>query len=349
MSSFQKDHLSVLKQVKKLEQALEDLLPRSPLNHKFFPGKPTSREEESEAAIKAIMETQDFCAAPSPAPSRDRGLTEPLRPVTNATPLEWAQNASMVPGVWPPPYSLRSWLATAGRTCMDACLDPRLVCEPSFFPFLKSQETFLQLQVPCDSTEWEMHHLHPALTQPGQECYLQKEPLLCSCTGSNTEYMEPFLPYEYTCGGSWSGPTPTFSTRTSVQLTAQPPPGTRASQSPFILAPNATRLERAQNASTVPGAWPPPYSLRSWLATAGRACMDACLDPRLLCERSFFPFLKSQEAFLQLQVPCDSTEWEMHHLYPALAQPGQDCYLQKEPLLCSCTGSNTKYQALPLS
>lgn len=48
----------------------------------------------------------------------------------------------------------------------------------------------------------------------------------------------------------------------------------------------------------------------------------------------------------RLQVPCDSTESEMNHLYPAFAQPGQECFLQKEPLLFSCAGSSTKYQRL---
>lgn len=75
------------------------------------------------------------------------------------------------------------------------------------------------------------------------------------------------------------------------------PPGARAPQSPFVLAPNATHLEWAQNASSAPGAWPPAHSLRAWLATAGRACTDACLDHGLICEPSFFPFLNSRDAF----------------------------------------------------
>lgn len=49
---------------------------------------------------------------------------------------------------------------------------------------------------------------------------------------------------------------------------------------------------------------------------------------------------------VRLQVPCDSTESEMNHLYPAFAQPGQECFLQKEPLLFSCAGSSTKYRRL---
>ncbi|MBZ3879836.1 Alpha-1,6-mannosylglycoprotein 6-beta-N-acetylglucosaminyltransferase B [Sciurus carolinensis] len=363
------------------------------LNHEFFPGKPTSREVEpylpyeytcggSWSGSTPTSSTRTSVQLRAQLPPGTRASQSPFVLALNATHLQWAQNTSKVPEAWPPPHSLQAWLATTERSCMDACLDHGLLCKPSFFPFLNSQETFLQLQVPCDSTEWEMHHLYPALAQPSQECYLQKDPLLCSCTGSNTEYqalpcrdflkgevalcqgclslnheffpgkptsreVEPYLPYEYTCGGSWSGSTPTSSTRTSVQLRAQLPPGTRASQSPFVLALNATHLQWAQNTSKVPEAWPPPHSLQAWLATTERSCMDACLDHGLLCKPSFFPFLNSQETFLQLQVPCDSTEWEMHHLYPALAQPSQECYLQKDPLLCSCTGSNTEYQALP--
>lgn len=45
-------------------------------------------------------------------------------------------------------------------------------------------------------------------------------------------------------------------------------------------------------------------------------------------------------------MPCDSTEWEMNHLYPALAQPGQECLLQKEPLLFSCAGASTQHRRL---
>lgn len=45
-------------------------------------------------------------------------------------------------------------------------------------------------------------------------------------------------------------------------------------------------------------------------------------------------------------MPCDSTESEMNHLYPAFAQPGRECFLQKEPLLFSCAGSSTKYHRL---
>lgn len=60
----------------------------------------------------------------------------------NASHLEWAQNASLTPGAWPPERSLRAWLAAEGRACTDACLDHGLVCEPAFFPFLNSHAAF---------------------------------------------------------------------------------------------------------------------------------------------------------------------------------------------------------------
>lgn len=48
----------------------------------------------------------------------------------------------------------------------------------------------------------------------------------------------------------------------------------------------------------------------------------------------------------RLSIACDSTEFEMNHLYPAVAEGVRECYLQKEPLLFSCAGYNTKYRRL---
>uniref|UniRef100_A0A7N5KMU4 alpha-1,6-mannosyl-glycoprotein 6-beta-N-acetylglucosaminyltransferase n=1 Tax=Ailuropoda melanoleuca TaxID=9646 RepID=A0A7N5KMU4_AILME len=158
--------------------------------------------------------------------------------------------------------------------------------------------------------------------------------------------VDPYLPYEYTCEGMLERIHAYIQHQDFCAAPGPAPLGARAPPSPFVLAPNATHLEWAQNASLAPGAWPPAHSLRAWLATAGRACTDACLDHGLICEPSFFPFLNSQDAFQKLQVPCDSTESEMNHLYPAFAQPGRECFLQKEPLLFSCAGASAKYHRL---
>uniref|UniRef100_A0A8C7B928 alpha-1,6-mannosyl-glycoprotein 6-beta-N-acetylglucosaminyltransferase n=1 Tax=Neovison vison TaxID=452646 RepID=A0A8C7B928_NEOVI len=158
--------------------------------------------------------------------------------------------------------------------------------------------------------------------------------------------VDPYLPYEYTCEGMLQRIHAYIQHQDFCAASGPAPAAAPAPPSPFVLAPNATHLEWAQNASSAPGAWPPTHSLRAWLAAAGRACTDACLDHGLICEPSFFPFLNSQDAFQKLQVPCDSTESEMNHLYPAFAQPGRECFLQKEPLLFSCAGSSTKYHRL---
>ncbi|XP_037665894.1 alpha-1,6-mannosylglycoprotein 6-beta-N-acetylglucosaminyltransferase B [Choloepus didactylus] len=158
--------------------------------------------------------------------------------------------------------------------------------------------------------------------------------------------VDPYLPYEYTCEGMLERIHAYIQHQDFCAAPGPAAPGARAPPSPIVLASNATHLEWARNSSAAPGAWPPAHSLRAWLAEAGRACTDACLERGLVCEPSFFPFLNSQDAFRKLQVPCDSTESEMSHLYPAFAQPGQECFLQKEPLLFSCAGSSTKYHRL---
>ncbi|XP_031821416.1 alpha-1,6-mannosylglycoprotein 6-beta-N-acetylglucosaminyltransferase B isoform X4 [Sarcophilus harrisii] len=160
--------------------------------------------------------------------------------------------------------------------------------------------------------------------------------------------VDPYLPYEYTCEGMLERiyayiQHQDFCTTTEPSPLMGPPQPARA---PTSLAPNTTHLVWPHNASLGSEAWPPFHSFQGWLAETGRTCTDACLDRGLICEPSFFHFLNTQDAFLKLNVSCDRTESEMNHLYPAFAQLGQECYLQKEPILYSCAGSNTKYRRL---
>lgn len=101
-----------------------------------------SRGRRGPLPSHSALSWQDFCAAPGPAPAGAGVPKSPLVLAPNATHLEWARNSSLAPGAWPPAHSLRAWLAAAGRACTDACLDRGLVCEPSFFPFLNSQDAF---------------------------------------------------------------------------------------------------------------------------------------------------------------------------------------------------------------
>ncbi|XP_074871034.1 alpha-1,6-mannosylglycoprotein 6-beta-N-acetylglucosaminyltransferase B isoform X2 [Carettochelys insculpta] len=163
--------------------------------------------------------------------------------------------------------------------------------------------------------------------------------------------VDPYVPYEYTCEGMLERIHAYIqhqdfcagASRLSAKSRGHAVP---SSQSPFSLSPNATHLVWSLNASSTPSAWPPVSSLQVWVSEAGRACTQTCQEHGLVCEPSFFQFLDTKDVFLQLRIACDSTESEMSHLYPAMAENVQECYLQKEPLLYSCAGSSPKYRRL---
>ncbi|KYO31223.1 alpha-1,6-mannosylglycoprotein 6-beta-N-acetylglucosaminyltransferase B [Alligator mississippiensis] len=164
--------------------------------------------------------------------------------------------------------------------------------------------------------------------------------------------VDPYLPYEYTCEGMLERihayiQHQDFCAGAAASLSAKP--GSHAMQSslsPFTLLPNASHLMWARNASSSPQAWPPMNSMQVWVSEVRRACTETCQEHGLVCEPTFFKFLNKKDVFLQLNIACDSTEYEMNHLYPAVAENVRECYLQKEPLLYSCAGYSTKYRRL---
>ncbi|XP_054077646.1 alpha-1,6-mannosylglycoprotein 6-beta-N-acetylglucosaminyltransferase B isoform X1 [Rissa tridactyla] len=164
--------------------------------------------------------------------------------------------------------------------------------------------------------------------------------------------VDPYLPYEYTCEGMLERihayiQYQDFCTTSSPPL---PPkaksPAMQSPPSPLALSPNATHLVWSPSASQDPHAWPPVDSLQVWVSETRHSCTETCRRRGLVCEPTFFRFLNKKEVFLQLSIACDSTEYEMNHLYPAVAENVHECYLQKEPLLFSCAGYNTKYRRL---
>ncbi|XP_019358423.1 PREDICTED: alpha-1,6-mannosylglycoprotein 6-beta-N-acetylglucosaminyltransferase B isoform X3 [Gavialis gangeticus] len=164
--------------------------------------------------------------------------------------------------------------------------------------------------------------------------------------------VDPYLPYEYTCEGMLERihayiQHQDFCAGAAASLSAKP--GSHAMQSslsPFTLLPNASHLMWAHNASSSPQAWPPVHSMQVWVSEVRRACTETCQEHGLVCEPTFFKFLNKKDVFLQLSIACDSTEYEMNHLYPAVAETVRECYLQKEPLLYSCAGYSIKYRRL---
>ncbi|XP_074975417.1 alpha-1,6-mannosylglycoprotein 6-beta-N-acetylglucosaminyltransferase B isoform X2 [Caretta caretta] len=164
--------------------------------------------------------------------------------------------------------------------------------------------------------------------------------------------VDPYVPYEYTCEGMLERihayiQHQDFCAGASPPLPAKPNGHAMpSSPNPFTLSPNATHLVWSYNGSSTPHVWPPMSSMQGWVSEAGRACTETCQEHGLVCEPTFFEFLNKKDVFLQLRIACDTTESEMNHLYPALAENVQECYLQKEPLLYSCAGYSTKYRRL---
>ncbi|CAM5103269.1 unnamed protein product [Natator depressus] len=164
--------------------------------------------------------------------------------------------------------------------------------------------------------------------------------------------VDPYVPYEYTCEGMLERihayiQHQDFCAGASLPLPAKPNGHAMPrSPSPFTLSPNATHLVWSYNSSSAPHVWPPMSSMQVWVSEAGRACTETCQEHGLVCEPTFFEFVNKKDVFLQLRITCDTTESEMSHLYPALAENVQECYLQKEPLLYSCAGYSTKYRRL---
>ncbi|XP_053150441.1 alpha-1,6-mannosylglycoprotein 6-beta-N-acetylglucosaminyltransferase B isoform X3 [Hemicordylus capensis] len=162
--------------------------------------------------------------------------------------------------------------------------------------------------------------------------------------------VDPYLPYEYTSEGMLERIHAYIQYQDFCAVAALPDQSNshtmQSSASPFRLQPNSTYLAWSGNSSSSLPAWPPVKSMQVWVSDVGQACTSTCQKHGLVCEPEFFKFINQKEVFQQLNIVCDSTESEMNHLYPAVAENVRECYLQKEPLLFSCAGCNTKYQRL---
>uniref|UniRef100_A0A8C5JBC2 alpha-1,6-mannosyl-glycoprotein 6-beta-N-acetylglucosaminyltransferase n=1 Tax=Junco hyemalis TaxID=40217 RepID=A0A8C5JBC2_JUNHY len=187
----------------------------------------------------------------------------------------------------------------------------------------------------------------PSPAQMGQGCP-QLLPVLCSCPSQ----VDPYLPYEYTCEGMLERIHAYIQHQDFCTPSSLPPspktktPAMQSPPSPLALSPNSTHLVWSPSAGWAPQAWPPVASLQVWVSEPQHTCTETCRRHGLVCEPTFFRFLNKEEVFLQLSITCDSTEYEMNHLYPAVAENVHECYLQKEPLLFSCAGHHAKYRRL---
>ncbi|XP_066442491.1 alpha-1,6-mannosylglycoprotein 6-beta-N-acetylglucosaminyltransferase B [Eleutherodactylus coqui] len=140
--------------------------------------------------LHAYIQHQEFCSPPlpPPIPINTSQLNLPSSLVLiNHTHLVWS-SSDVPPSMWPPVTSMQVWLSAEGESCTSACWDRDLVCEPTFFSIINRQQVLEQLGARCESTESVMSHLYPAVSPSVRECYLQREPLLFSCSGQSTKF-----------------------------------------------------------------------------------------------------------------------------------------------------------------
>ncbi|XP_040291758.1 alpha-1,6-mannosylglycoprotein 6-beta-N-acetylglucosaminyltransferase B [Bufo bufo] len=140
--------------------------------------------------LHAYIQHQEFCSPPLPFPipinTSQVNLPSSLV-LINHTHLVWLPS-DPPPTMWPPVTSMQVWLSAEGESCTSACWNHDLVCEPTFFSIINRQHALEQLGAQCESTESVMSHLYPAVSPSVRECYLQREPLLFSCSGQSTKF-----------------------------------------------------------------------------------------------------------------------------------------------------------------
>ncbi|XP_077107964.1 alpha-1,6-mannosylglycoprotein 6-beta-N-acetylglucosaminyltransferase B [Ranitomeya variabilis] len=140
--------------------------------------------------LHAYIQHQEFCSPPLPLPiplnTSQVHLPSSLA-LINHTHLVWSPSEPP-PSMWPPVTAMQVWLSAEGESCTSACWDHDLVCEPTFFSIINRQNVLEQLGAQCESTESVMSHLYPAVSPSVRECYLQREPLLFSCSGQSTKF-----------------------------------------------------------------------------------------------------------------------------------------------------------------
>ncbi|KAJ7378519.1 Alpha-1,6-mannosylglycoprotein 6-beta-N-acetylglucosaminyltransferase A [Desmophyllum pertusum] len=84
---------------------------------------------------------------------------------------------------WPPIKELKITKSKDGQSCVFACLDEALVCEPTFFTAINTQDTLKRAGLPCNRTTTISRDsiLAPFMSTADNTCELQSLSLLFSC------------------------------------------------------------------------------------------------------------------------------------------------------------------------
>ncbi|XP_040186052.1 alpha-1,6-mannosylglycoprotein 6-beta-N-acetylglucosaminyltransferase B isoform X2 [Rana temporaria] len=160
--------------------------------------------------------------------------------------------------------------------------------------------------------------------------------------------VDPYLPYEFTSEGMLQRLHAYIQHQEFCSPPLPFPIPLNTSQLPLpssLVLINHTYLVWPSN-EPAPPTWPPVSAMQVWLSAEGESCTSACWKHDLVCEPTYFSLINQRQFLEQLGAQCDSTEAVMSHLYPAVSPQVRECYLQRERLLFSCSGQNTKFRRL---
>ncbi|XP_002736478.1 alpha-1,6-mannosylglycoprotein 6-beta-N-acetylglucosaminyltransferase A-like [Saccoglossus kowalevskii] len=179
--------------------------PLNSMNTKFFKGKPTLRELTSQHPYAEVYIGKPYVHTVSitnttafRAVLREIQETEYLKPYVphEFTPegmlqrlnayIENQDFCSANPKQWPPLSALKVKISNPKESCKAVCMKNGLICEPSFFKSLNTQEMIeREGYLECKSVISVEDIYAPSFIKESNICHLEKQKLLFSCAGGS--------------------------------------------------------------------------------------------------------------------------------------------------------------------
>ncbi|KAL9958757.1 hypothetical protein ACROYT_G035815 [Oculina patagonica] len=177
------------------------------LNHGFFAGKPMDRKVTSQNPYAEVFVGEPFVQTVN-IENIDE-VEEALQKILNSSasphlPYEFTVTGMLerlnayveyqdfcMPSNWPPIKELKITLSKDGQSCVFTCLDQGLVCEPTFFTAINTQDTLKRSGLPCNESATVSRDsiLAPSLDTLSNTCQLQSQSLLFSCRAAKPDVV----------------------------------------------------------------------------------------------------------------------------------------------------------------
>ncbi|XP_068751796.1 alpha-1,6-mannosylglycoprotein 6-beta-N-acetylglucosaminyltransferase A-like isoform X2 [Montipora capricornis] len=178
--------------------------PYDRVNHPFYKGKPMNRKITSQNPYAELLIGEPFVLTVDIKNMTE--VEEALKKIASSSviphvPYEFTMKGMVErvnayvehqdfckPSIWPPIEELKITMGQNGQSCEFACLNKALVCEPTFFTAINTEETLKGFGVPCDTFSSALLHneriLAPSIKASDNSCQLQNNSMLFSCRGA---------------------------------------------------------------------------------------------------------------------------------------------------------------------